>query len=43
MEIKPPKIKKLYCYKCRHRWIRRNDRLPIQCPHCTSRIWWKKK
>lgn len=31
-----PKCK---CFKCGHKWIKRVDKRPLQCPECKSRKW----
>jgi len=27
------------CEVCHHEWLKKGEKLPLQCPHCHSRQW----
>ena len=31
------------CLRCGHRWVRRQEREPVQCPECRSPFWNRKR
>lgn len=28
-----------FCLRCQHTWYPRSEKKPVQCPKCTSRVW----
>lgn len=32
-------MEKLICKRCKHEWVRRQEKLPVKCPKCTSPYW----
>ena len=35
-KLKPIVLK---CKRCKHQWIRRLERNPVECPKCKQRTW----
>ena len=36
-------LKGYICERCKHKWVPRENKIPLVCPNCKSPYWNKKK